>query len=258
MKKIALFSALFAAASSFAQSSLVVINMAGATVVTPNDTIFESVDASTNVKTTLNIKNNSGTSKTYNAKRYDMLLNAQTSFTAEAYFCFGGNCYGSGTTVSPNALTLGAAQSASSVPGSYNMLVADLDEAEVKGKSWVKYTFFNTDPNNKADSIQISIKYNYKASTPVGLKDQNLAVSGFEIAPNPAKSAAFISVNAVKSSEATIRIYNSLGALVSVEQANLSEGKNKIELNTASLVSGIYFVTFENNNATITKRLIID
>ena len=186
MKKIALFSLLLSSFAGLSQSSLSVINMAGPNVIAPNDTIYETVEASSNVKTTLNIKNNSTSSKTYNAKRYDMKLNAQTQFTADAYFCFGGNCYGSSTIVSPNALTLGAAQSASSVPGSYNMLVADLDEAEVKGKSWVKYTFFNTDPNSKADSVQISIKYNYAKPAGVGIKENNSLLSAMELAPDGA------------------------------------------------------------------------
>jgi len=67
------------------------------------------------------------TTNTYKVKRKDVVLNNG----ADAYFCFGGSCYGPGTPDAPNALSLNAGQKASdlnSQQNPYYPLSADIYE----------------------------------------------------------------------------------------------------------------------------------
>ncbi|MGZ3919258.1 MAG: T9SS type A sorting domain-containing protein, partial [Bacteroidia bacterium] len=182
----------------------------------------------------------------YYVKRYDIVLHAG----ATANFCFAGTCYPDITTIS-SSNTLTAGQSASQVGGSNQILTTDLNEAPTAGLSVIKYTFRNA--NVTADSVQFTLKYNGTA----GLKENAASLNNLEIYPNPSNGATAFKVNAATSMKTKLMVYNSLGTVVSEKQVNLSEGKNKIDLETESLPLGVYFVTLNNGTTTLTKKLII-
>jgi hypothetical protein len=52
-------------------------------------------------------------------------------------------------------------------------------------------------------------------------------------------------------------VVNSLGATISDKQVSLTEGKNKIDLNTGDLSTGIYFVVVKDGRSTVTKKFIV-
>jgi hypothetical protein len=251
MKKILFLSLVGLSASIFAQSSIELKDIDTSLLLAPNDTILAFTNSESSTHVNLDIKNISATDQHYNVKRYNVLLNTD----AIAYFCFAGTCYGDQTFVSPTSLTLTAGQSASSMPGSFNNLTAYLDEALVVGNSIIKYTFINA--SNSSDSVQITIKYN-GAPTTVGINKSVKSLSAFGIFPNPAKETTSLLLNAPKTIESTVQLFNSLGEVVYQKNILLNEGKNKIDLNLENLSGGVYFASIKTGESTISKKLILN
>ena len=252
MKKILLLGVLGLTVNVFAQSTIQVKDHTNNVLLAPNDTVYVATTAETNFKIELDIKNTDlNSTHRYTAIRYNAVLNAGAS----AYFCFAGSCYGDQTFISPNSLTLTGGQSASDIAGTFNTLVTDLDEGPVAGLSIIKYSFINVD--NMSDSVQVSIRYNAAPST-VGIKEssKNLNAS-FGIFPNPAKETTSLLVNAVKATESSVQLFNSLGEVVYQKNVNLVEGKNKIEVSLENLASGVYFANLKTENGNVSKKLIV-
>ena len=249
MKKILLCLSVIASFTGYSQTSIQVSNQGP--VVAANGTIAAVTTASSNTKVYLDIKNTSNSTKSYNVKRYDVLLHTAGTSTANAYFCFAGSCWGS-STYSAGLLTLGAGQSASQSTTAFNMLITDLDEANTVGHSVVKYTFINA--SMQSDSVQVTIDYN---GAPTGINEINNLISSFELSPNPVNETATIKINCVKAIDCKFCIYNALGALVNEKYISLSEGKNKLDFSAETLSSGIYFANLKFGNVSSTKKFIV-
>jgi hypothetical protein len=180
-------------------------------------------------------------------KRYDATLNTG----ADAYFCFAGNCYGPPTLVSPNPLTLTAGQTASQVPGSWQMLSADLDEAATVGYSLIKYTFFNE--ILPSDSVQISLRYN----SPVGLNEINQDLSSAQLFPNPSKGESSFSVQSKTECKSELIVFDALGKTVLQKSVLIEKGNNKIEIALEGASPGVYLVNLKSESSNLTRKLII-
>jgi len=254
MKKLILIVSVIAITNQTkAQPSILLTNNGTAATLAPNAVIYETTQASSNTKVTIDVKNTSGSSKSYVAKRYDVLLHSTNTATAVAYFCIAGSCYGPPTMVSPSPLVLNSMQSASELQGPYQMLVGDLDEADIVGESIVKYTFQNT--SNANDSVQVSVHYN---ATPSGIKKNPAAQNKLDILPNPATnnfSLQFISDVNVNSE---IVVQNAVGQVVLSKNYQVNAGKNNVWFDVSGLSKGIYFVNLNTGNATSTKKLVIN
>jgi len=248
MKKILLI--LFTGISivMLSQNTILVTNITGGGTITPNQIINVITSANNQTKVTFDIKNTSTSTKTYNAKRYDVILNSGAS----AYFCFAGTCYGNSVLISQTPIILNANQSASQISGSFNILEADLDEGSTVGLSVIKYTFINT--TNSSDSVQFTLRYN---SPNVGLAENSNSISSIDAYPNPASDFTSFKINSKANSDAKFEVFNSLGALISSKNIILSEGKNKVDYNVESLAAGIYFASIKVGNSTTTKKFIV-
>lgn len=248
MKKILLI--LFTGISivMISQNTILVTNITGGGTITPNQIINVITSANNQTKVTFDIKNTSTSTKTYNAKRYDVILNTGAS----AYFCFAGTCYGNSILISQTPIILNANQSASQISGSFNTLDADLDEGPTVGLSVIKYTFINT--TNSSDSVQFTLRYN---SPSVGLAENSNLISSIDAYPNPASDFTSFKINSKANSDAKFEVFNSLGALISSKNIILSEGKNKVDYNVESLAAGIYFASIKVGNSTTTKKFIV-
>ncbi len=227
--------------------SLQMFDSNSSTPIANNGVVQLVTTPTTNIKFTIDIKNTSNDTIRVVAKRYDYVLNPG----ADAYFCFAGQCYGPQTIQSPDTLTLLINQLASEVPGAFQVLVSDLDEPLTVGYSQIRYTFFNA--NNPSDSVQANLVYNLA----LGLNDVRKNVKSVGLFPNPSEGNSSLLVNAVSAFNGKVMIYNSLGDLISVQNANLVQGENKIELNLNGLSAGVYLVSLKTDKSNLTKRLII-
>jgi hypothetical protein len=90
----------------------------------------------------------------------------------------------------------------------------------------------------------------------IGIDETGIA-SSLNVYPNPATDVAYVSVNMANNAAARITLVNTLGQVVSAQTANLELGSNKVELNTSSLASGVYFVQVEIDGKIETVKLSV-
>lgn len=236
-----------------AQTSIQLSNSGTATTLTANEIIYMTVAPETNAKVTIDVKNTSNSTKSYVAKRYDILLNADATSTAQAYFCIAGSCYGPPTMLSPTPLTLTSQQSASELQGPYQMLVADLDEASTMGPSIVKYTFQNT--ANPADSVQITIKYNEQKVT--GIASQSKSKLSLEVAPNPTTGNIILKASEFPDN-AAITVVDGLGKVVCEKAVLKSDAEAGVKIDLSNNLPGIYYLVLSSQNSVTTKRIVLN
>lgn len=77
--------------------------------------------------------------------------------------------------------------------------------------------------------------------------------------PNPAGNTAALTFTLENNSKATIMVYDYSGKLVStIAEQQFAAGANQVELNTASLAKGMYFITLTVNNQSqnVTKIVV--
>lgn len=255
MKKLFIVPALALFLASGVQAQIQVSNYTNGAPGVPiaaNGTVQIYTAPEVNFKVTFDIQNTSATTKTYTAKRYDVLLNSNqpvSATTATAYFCFGGYCYGRTTTISPNNIALDANEKASQKPGDYWTLIADLDEAQDVGLSLVKYTFMNV--NNNADSAQVTIQYN-DVWTGVKEASANSALK-FGIFPNPSNSGIVTLKGDVDFTK--VEVINQLGSVILSKNQTFVDGKINLDLSTSA--PGVYFIKAYSGNKSRTEKLVI-
>lgn len=96
-------------------------------------------------------------------------------------------------------------------------------------------------------------------STPVSIKDINLAGFEVEIVPNPANDNASIKVNTKNNATVNVLITNIMGGKVSSFSSKVNTGTiNNIEIpKQVFSQKGLYFVTLEIDGKQMTKKLVI-
>jgi len=73
--------------------------------------------------------------------------------------------------------------------------------------------------------------------------------------PNPVEGQLFININTVNASSANIKLFDSRGALVNLQNNDLLNGSNQLNINMSNLAAGVYFVRIEWNNSQNSKTI---
>lgn len=76
--------------------------------------------------------------------------------------------------------------------------------------------------------------------------------------PNPASNSAILSLNLQNNSNVNVIVSNMVGQVVSTATAEGVAGENNVDVNVSGLAKGIYMVTVKIDNATSTKKLIVE
>ncbi len=247
MKKLLLFvfSLMIGLANFNAQTSIQLTNNSTSNPITNNSVILEDVATGGQSHVYLQLKNISSSSVTYAVKKTEIVINSG----ADAYFCWGGQCFPSSTTVTPvaNYVTLTAGEVYA--PQSFYY-----DENATEGYSEVQYELYNI--NNANDAITFTFKFNPNL---LSVRDNgNLLTSISDVYPNPSASKAQIMVNSKINTNTSVSIINALGSVISVKNIELSAGKNSIHLDSENLNSGIYFATISSGNTKIVKKFTVN
>jgi len=84
-------------------------------------------------------------------------------------------------------------------------------------------------------------------------------LSAWQLSPNPVSGDhANLSINAVESFEAGVRITDAAGRTVSFQQGlKFPQGESIYELNTSSLANGLYFVSLESGNGRNVRKMSV-
>lgn len=196
----------------------------------------------------LELRNVGVTTNSYSISRFDEILSPNTN----AFFCIV-NCFSPATTITPANSPVVIAPNTT-----FNsLLTVDLEEVDgFAGFNRVRYKFTNI--NNSSDTLSFRIVYNQEVISVRELTNNLESVS--EVSPNPVNSAkAFITVNASKASDCQVKCMNALGSVLYTKSYSLNEGKNKFDvINDASLSDGLYFITIQQGNQTLTRRFIVN
>ena len=166
---------------------------------------------------------------------------------ASSAFCWG-LCYSPDVDTSLDNHTVKAGES--SVPGEFS---GHYYPYEVVGTSTIKYTFYNMDN----PEIRVSIVCKFKAS-PEGIAEEAMRGGSLsEIYPNPATSSVSLDYQlTAQVNEASVKVFNILGAMV--KEADLNRGEGKMRMDIADLKNGVYFYSvIVNGDVYQTKKLIV-
>ncbi|NOZ47974.1 MAG: T9SS type A sorting domain-containing protein [Chlorobi bacterium] len=153
-------------------------------------------------------------------------------------FCWGVNCYPPTTFIS----------------NSYSLEPGIVDESFYceyypfgnSGQSSITFVFYNERDASDSAFVVITIKTGIVASKNVL---RNLQYTFSKPYPNPAKEFTQIDFSIEKNKNAKMEIYNILGK--KVEYYNLSNGQDKVLINTSEFQPGIYFYSFIINKTVI-------
>ncbi|MCB0577332.1 MAG: T9SS type A sorting domain-containing protein, partial [Saprospiraceae bacterium] len=89
----------------------------------------------------------------------------------------------------------------------------------------------------------------------------NVAVNNLELSLNPnpvSQGLAQLSFNLDQGGETQVFITDVRGGLVrTVQQGTMNAGPNYVQLNTANLQDGVYFVRVQSGNLNGTKKLVV-
>jgi hypothetical protein len=89
------------------------------------------------------------------------------------------------------------------------------------------------------------------------LGTSEVLASAIALYPNPASNQVFIDFGTAQlETNATVTLTNSLGQQLEVLQANQFNG-SKAALDVSKYASGLYFISIENGDATVTKKLLV-
>ncbi|MEO8712823.1 MAG: T9SS type A sorting domain-containing protein [Parafilimonas sp.] len=95
------------------------------------------------------------------------------------------------------------------------------------------------------------------ASTPVPAPTAN-KLSSILISPNPANSVASINWSEEKSTAVKIQITNNQGSILLTKEFSAQKGTNKISLNIANLISGVYSVAIFNGTDIKKAQFVVE
>lgn len=113
------------------------------------------------------------------------------------------------------------------------------------------YTVILTATNgNCSDTIVFDIQIS------VGLNELENFMD-VKLYPNPTNGNTTLVFENLTENEATIKIINQLGQLITLQNVQLTQGENAIKLNTLDLNNGLYIVVLETKNNSVNRRLII-
>ncbi len=125
--------------------------------------------------------------------------------------------------------------------------------------SWQQYTTTVTAPSSGVDGFRFEVR-TYNGSTVYWddlsfvdnntLSVENNQIEGFSMYPNPT-SLGYVNIRSKSNSKLTVDIFDVLGKQV------INETVSNKELNVSNLNTGIYIMKVSQENATITKKLVI-
>mgnify|MGYP003669076277 CR=1 FL=1 len=113
-------------------------------------------------------------------------------------------------------------------------------------------------PNGGLDEYSILNAEEIKLSTIVGAEENVLAENSLEVFPNPADDQATVTFELESNEEVSVTMLDITGKVISREAYGLmSQGSQRIELNTADLSEGLYFINLRIGENQIVRKIAV-
>ena len=90
-----------------------------------------------------------------------------------------------------------------------------------------------------------------------GLEENNITFSVGNVFPNPISGKGILNVYMKNSETISMNIMDVSGKVIYSEIKNLSQGENKISLDSERLSSGIYTVALSNGSTSFSRKMIV-
>lgn len=158
-------------------------------------------------------------------------------------FCWGPQCYGPSTFVSPSPSLISA-------NGGVDVTFrGDYQPNGFPGASQIGYCFY--DGNNTADSVCVIITFD---ATATGINNLPAANNYATVYPSPANNMATLSYN-FKDTKGEFKVYDVLGNLVRTIIPKNQSGT--LVLQVSDLKQGVYFVSMVSNGKSLANTKLI-
>lgn len=92
---------------------------------------------------------------------------------------------------------------------------------------------------------------------PISTSIEKTETASFNVYPNPSNEISYVEFNNDKSADLTIRLTNLDGKVIYTNYLGNRVGFNRVELNTANLSAGIYFIELINDGISSVNKLIV-
>jgi hypothetical protein len=117
--------------------------------------------------------------------------------------------------------------------------------------------FYNANNSVNATALQSAINTAINATT-TGMFEDKSEFSSVSFFPNPSNTSSSVTFALKETSNIQVEIHNQTGQLVSAQSfTNLQAGENKIELNTAVLSNGLYFLKLSDGARSKTIKVAV-
>ncbi|HTF03698.1 MAG TPA: T9SS type A sorting domain-containing protein, partial [Bacteroidia bacterium] len=153
----------------------------------------------------------------------------QFTFTDDAYFFYASN----------NALISGSTYS---IPATNSI---DRDGSHATENTFDHY-YINTVSFDESDF-----------TLAIGINEAVASFGTVATYPNPANEAVNVNITLNNNEAVVVTMYNALGQAVVTESRNMNAGANTIQLNTANLEAGVYYLTVSAGTASTTSKVVI-
>src|ERR1044072_8343759 len=113
-----------------------------------------------------------------------------------------------------------------------------------------------SDENNNAGLLAGNINYNPSAS---GIATSPITIAAVSLFPNPANENATVNFTLTENSTVSLKVYDMTGNEVMIvsDKAQMATGDYSMQVETAGLSSGIYFMTLSTGDGSVTRRLTV-
>ena len=118
-------------------------------------------------------------------------------------------------------------------------------------------TEYNTDVTKREVLNACETKLTLNPESAVGIKEANNIVAELKLYPNPSTDVVYLNYNLNTQQTVSIKVYNTLGELIYIENSNELAGDVIHAVNLKNIPQGNYSVVLSINNQSITKKLTV-
>ncbi|OUR98309.1 hypothetical protein A9Q86_14760 [Flavobacteriales bacterium 33_180_T64] len=145
--------------------------------------------------------------------------------------------------INPSSSDFEGSEPAETITFNDPTMAASIDRFALRQDNTVETGFMDVD--------ELRLGTSWAEVTPTTLSTENFTTNNFKVYPNPT-STGFVNITSTNNDAIAVTVYDILGKQV------LKNTLNNNQLNVSSLNTGVYILKISQNNASVTKKLVIE